>query len=233
MNIDSRNLVCAMLLNSQSLASKDDMLKQFMIANDISLCIVTETWISADDTPFIEGTCLSWDGWQSQFSPRLNRHGGGLALFCKDYYKVEKIKDVTTCLTFEACVWKITAGKCQFYIMAVYRHPTKPGMTIQYFIDEFLDFIEQDIMFFHHFILLGDFNIPLNDLQDIDVQIYKETFKALGLDQHVSFMTQNKGNILDHIYVPHRSKLRIIKLTQGPFLSDHCAILFTISVHLP
>ena len=47
------------------------------------------------------------------------------------------------------------------------------------------------------FIILGDFNIHVNDESDVNAHNFMDIIMALGLEQHVNFPTHKAGNILD------------------------------------
>ena len=66
--------------------------------------------------------------------------------------------------------------------------------------------------------------------EDRDTGIFIDTITALGLDQYIDFATHNKGNILDLVMAEPLGKIKVTSCTTGPFLSDHCAVMFTISV---
>ncbi len=82
----------------------------------------------------------------------------------------------------------------------------------------------------HNPILLGDFNIHVNDLEDSEVMDFITTMEVLGFVQHINFTTQNKGNTLDLMLTCNMMQISILRTTQGPFLSDHCVIIATIGL---
>ncbi len=82
----------------------------------------------------------------------------------------------------------------------------------------------------HNPIILGDFNVHINDTDDSEAMDFTSTMSILGLDQHVNFTTHNKGNILDPVFSPHLTQVNILKTVQGPFFSDHCAIICSLGL---
>ena len=85
-------------------------------------------------------------------------------------------------------------------------------------------------MTYNNIVILGDFNLHINDQEDPDTNIFIATMTALGLDQYVDFVSHNKGNILDLVMAEPLGKIKVTSCTPGPFFSDHCAVNFTISV---
>ena len=82
-------------------------------------------------------------------------------------------------------------------------------------------------------VILGDFNLHINDKEDPDATHFMDTMSALGYDQHIHFFTQKDGNTLDHLYNEHISKMSILNICQGPFLSDHSFISFMVDYKPP
>ena len=117
-------------------------------------------------------------------------------------------------------------------IMAIY-HPLYSATnnnTNAKFIYEFTEYLAESIMTYKNIVILGDFNLYINDQEDPDTNIFIDTITVLGLDQYVDFGTHNKGNILDLVMAEPLGKIKVTSCTPGPFLSDHCAVKFTISV---
>ena len=98
------------------------------------------------------------------------------------------------------------------------------------FIDEFTGYLTESIMSYNNVVILGDFNLHINDQEDPDTGIFIDTITALGLDQYIDFATHNKGNILDLVMAEPLGKIKVTSCTPGPFLSDHHAVKCTISV---
>ena len=75
-------------------------------------------------------------------------------------------------------------------------------------------------------IILGDFNIHVNDESDKNADNFMDIIIALGLEQLVYFPTHKAGNTLDLVMTELGSKLEVTKCSPGPFWSDHCAADF-------
>ena len=97
---------------------------------------------------------------------------------------------------------KFTQTILSLTVLAIY-HPPYSNVnksTNRQFIDEFAEFLVDFLMEYNNVIIMGDFNIRLDNTKDPDVTAFMDTMSALGLDQHVSFSTHKNGGILDHIY---------------------------------
>ena len=79
-------------------------------------------------------------------------------------------------------------------------------------------------------VILGDFNIAIQDLGNPDSQTYKDTMEALGLTQHISYATHQLGNTLDHIYTESIDTLEVRHSFIGEFLSDHRLVGIEVNI---
>ena len=85
-------------------------------------------------------------------------------------------------------------------------------------------------MEYNNVIIIGDFNIRLDNTKDPDVTAFIDTMSALGLDQHVGFSTHKNGGILDHIYTEALSKRKVLQCYESFHPSDHIEVECVISV---
>ena len=72
----------------------------------------------------------------------------------------------------------------------------------------------ETITSYHNLIIIGDFNLHLNDLDDPDTEFFIDTIKTLGLQQEVNFSTHNGGNILDAVMHELQDKHKIVACIQ-------------------
>ena len=61
----------------------------------------------------------------------------------------------------------------------------------------------------------------INDSNSNDACIFKHTFTALGLTQHVTTSTHVKGNTFNLIFTEEISSIKLTSCQAGSFLSDH------------
>ena len=88
-------------------------------------------------------------------------------------------------------------------------------------------------MTYKNMLIMGDFNIHYNDLNNPDTQMFSDTMIALGLEQKVNFFTHRWGNTIDLVFTEGLSTLRVNTVTPSPYFSDHCAIKLSVSVPKP
>ena len=119
--------------------------------------------------------------------------------------------------------------------MSIYHQPysTANPVTDRIFIGDFTKWICNQLVLSDHdniLIILGDFNIHVNDEFDENAHNVMDTKMALGLEQHVNFPTHKAGNTLDLVMTELGSKLEVTKCSPGPFWLDHCAADFVVKL---
>ena len=70
-------------------------------------------------------------------------------------------------------------------------------------------------------IILGDFNMHIEDPTDNNSKIFVDTMEALHLRQHVVEPTHQNGNILGLIFTEVTSQMNVRQLEVLDFISDH------------
>ena len=78
-------------------------------------------------------------------------------------------------------------------------------------------------------IILGDFNMHIEDTNGYNSKIFLDTMEALDLKQHITEPTHQKGNALDLIFTETTSQIRLSQLNILDFISDHRHISATIN----
>ena len=100
-----------------------------------------------------------------------------------------------------------------------------PNSSVPVFATDFLDLIEISINENGRLLILGDLNIPMNNPDSADTDIFQDVLDSLGLHNHITFPTQRLHNTLDLIITEHQENF-IRKLNQGRLFSDHYLINF-------
>ena len=98
------------------------------------------------------------------------------------------------------------------------------------FIDDITDHLTSILPTRQRNLILGDFNIHVNDIQDNDPLAFTDTMMALGLDQCVNSCTHIHGNKLDLVFAEARSDLKVSSCTTGIFISDHKLVTATLNI---
>ena len=99
-----------------------------------------------------------------------------------------------------------------------------PGSHVTSFCEELTDILENNITQNRgHLLLLGDFNIHLNNNQDVlDTITFQDFMDSLGLINHTKQPTHTSNHILDLVISQPEFNpiVKAVKLCH--FLSDHC-----------
>ena len=200
---------------------------------NIDLAVLTETWLKSEDESWVAGCDLNVNQFRIQTLNRSNKKVGGLAIVYKHTYKVKKQPNLKKCNSFEYAIWKVTGKSVTVIILAIYHPPyTKSNLASNTnFIDEFLEFLVHFIPKYQNFIITGDFNLHMDNSNDLYGNILKDNIKALGLDQHVNFPTHHSGHTLDLVITEHHNmSSQIVQCESGKFLSDHCAVVCVLNI---
>ena len=104
--------------------------------------------------------------------------------------------------------------------MIVYRPPYSKS-----FVSEFTSYLESIILSAEPILIVGDFNLHVNEACNTAAVDFLDTLESMGLAKYVTGSTHNHGPTLDLI-ITHQSD-SIIKNspTIGQFFSDHAAVL--------
>ena len=79
-------------------------------------------------------------------------------------------------------------------------------------------------------VILGDFNLHVNDKSDTDAQQFIDMVEASGMKQWINFPTHKQGNTLDLIITELAAEVQIKNIYCGPYISDHCIITCTCNI---
>ena len=89
----------------------------------------------------------------------------------------------------------------------------------------FLEEVSQLIQFLitNHtkLVLLGDFNIHAQDIENPDSLVYNDTMEALRLQQHIDKPMHKLYNTLDLIYMESLNRVKVLYSFISNFISDH------------
>ena len=78
--------------------------------------------------------------------------------------------------------------------------------------------------------LLGNFNMHIEDISSLDNINFSDTMEALGLIQHVKSLTRKQGHMLDLIFSEADSQLRMSNCQVNNYMSDHAIITINTNI---
>ena len=217
-------------INAQSVRNKDTLLTQEIVTNNIDVTLITETWLNntPQDTAWLHQSDLLQAGYGISTHNRLTR-GGGLPLLYKQDMKIKMTKAQHLCM-MEYGIWHVSLKNKPINIFGIYQPPPKQHLTNAIFLDELTELLTTRLPNIENPIILGVFNMHIEDTNDYNSKIFVDMMEALGLKQHITEPTRHKGNILDLIFTEITSQIKVSQLNMLNFISDHRLISATISV---
>ena len=133
--------------------------------------------------------------------------------------------------SFEYATWLLVMKKKNITVTGIYHPALKNTITNSMFINDITDYLISLLPTATNNIILGDFNMHINDSNSNDAWIFKDTFTTLGLTQHVTTSKHVKGNILDLIFMEEISSIKLTSCQAGSFLSDHKLVTAVVNIN--
>ena len=118
-----------------------------------------------------------------------------------------------------------TIGK-SIRLLLVYR---KQGVAFLTFVDEFVSLIERYIMDTAKLVLLGDFNLHINELADTNADTFHDLLECSNFKNSMFFPMHTSNNTLD-LVLNASDDLMFKAFWQGELFSDHYVVHFDITV---
>ena len=161
---------------------------------------------------------------------KVGCRGGGITLIYRKEYSVKTVKNGTKS-SFQYSIWSVKARNKHLTIVGLYHPPySSKNPPNSVFIDEIIDLLTEILPVNKNCIILGDFNIHINDNEDVEAQIFSESMEALGLKQHSMTPTHKSNNILDLIFTEILSDIGIEAVETATYISDHCPVIATLNI---
>ena len=153
---------------------------------------------------------------------RQGKQGGGVTLLHKDRYQVTRDFNAPQLDLLEYGIWPTKVRNKILTIAGIY-HPSlgSTRSTPARFLDQVSELVQYLFTNHKNLVLLGDFNIHINKLDNQDTQAYLDTMEALGLVQHIDQQTHQLGNTLDLVYTKSLKAIRIYHAFTSSYISDH------------
>jgi hypothetical protein len=208
------------LLNPRSINDKETYISELITDNDIDILAITETWCSEKSD--VSLGLITPPGYSILHTPRPSR-GGGVGLIYRNSYdaKLVKIGNYPS-LEYQTTVLKF--GTDSLNVTCIYLPKGYNGSISS----ELNDLFSQLQLLSGRNLILGDFNVHVNNITEPDTIKLNELICQYNLSQHVSIPTHRDGNTLDIILTREDISVSDISSDQS-ICSDHYAVLFKIS----
>ena len=220
-------------VNTRSIRNKGAQLIQHVVDESIDLCVITETWLTANGDD-VHRAQFSQCGYNFDDSPRLDRKGGGVALLYRENLEVHRLESGIL-PSFEFCTWKVSCKTFTINIIGLYRPPYSSNnrTTLAQFLEEFQPFLAGLDSFTYPSIALGDLNIHLNVPSDHHTKQFNSILETYNFEQSVTVPTHSSGNTLDAIISRTCDNLQVSQPVGDNFISDHCFVTSVIQKSKP
>ena len=132
---------------------------------------------------------------------------------------------------FQYAVWKVETHGNSVKCIAIYRPPysVTNQETVTKFMDECTVWLASISSSFSNMMVLGDFNIHINDENDNEAGIFVDTMITPDFNQHVSFPMYRAGNVLDLVFTETCNSIEVKSCRPGPILSNHIAVEIVVT----
>ena len=91
-----------------------------------------------------------------------------------------------------------------------------------------MDYTERNINSPGKLLLIGDFNIHLNNLESPDTNTFLDVLDSFGLHNHIGFLIHHLNNTLDLVITSGQDKF-IESSRPGRLFSDHNMVYFNLT----
>ncbi len=165
---------------------------------------------------------------------RLKGKGGGVAVIYSNIFRISQRSGFKYNL-FEVMVLHITLSietsvndksLVKFILATVYR---PPGHHTD-FIKEFADFLSELVLAADKVLIVGDFNIHVDNEKDALGLAFIDILNSIGVRQHVSGPTHSRNHTLDLILSQGIDVNGVEILQQSDDISDHYLVLCKLHI---
>ena len=207
------------LINPRSCNNKTALRKQFINDFDLNIYAITEPWLKEGDE--IGKVALKPEGYEILSSPHPIRSGGGIAVIYKEDLKITKSHEYQfgTC---ECMDFKISFDQSSYTLGLFYRPDDHPFLA---FINDMVEYTENNITDKSEFLLLGGFNIHVNKVHDEEAVTFL-IFLAVLAFKTISCSLCTNLRIFWNLVITHESTEIVSNFMHGEMISDHFAVLF-------
>lgn len=224
------------LFNSRSVKTpgKSVAIVDYVVENDVDILALTETWLTGDST--VAAGEVTPEGYKLHHVPRSRRRGGGVGVLYKSGFSIRIDDSHPKTKTFESTSILIQNGSCSVRLVVVYRpeRSKKNPYSFTDFIAEFTDIVDGIYLDKQNLLLVGDFNVHVDDARDREAVAFLDCLSACNLTQHVTKPTHRHGHTLDLI-ITRSNDDTVVGDAQIDDLaiSDHFAVLCDLRLQKP
>ena len=212
-------------VNTRSVKNKSDLIVETSKLENLDFLVISETWLREEDAHWVATSSLATEEYRIQTINRQGKQGGGVALLHKTRYQVTRDHNAPQLDLLENGIWSTRVRNRILTTAGLYHPPLgNTRNTPARFLDQVSELVQYLFTNHKNLVLLGDFNIHVNRLDNQDTQAYIDTMEALGLVQHIDQPTHQLGNTLDLIYTESLKPILVNHAFTSNFILDHCLV---------
>ena len=188
-----------MLFNARSLCNKTIGVIEFLKENRCDVCFITEAWIKVKDKSIIAE--IKDLGYDIKFQPRKgSRRGGGVCVLYKPDLNVSKC-NVKSYKSFEVMQTTIKSSQSLIRVSTFYRTGHLSIKKRGDFINDLDHYLESLISLNGEHVLCGDFNIHVENSQNVNTSELYALTDSYGFSQLINEPTHRDGGTLDLLFL--------------------------------
>ena len=189
------------------------------------MLVISETWLREEDAHWVATSSLDTEEYRIQTINRQGKQGGGVALLHETRYQVTRDHNTPQLDLLEYGIWSTRVRNRILPIAGLYHPPLgSTRNTPARFLDQVSELVQYLFTNHKNLVLLGEFNVHVNRLDNQDTQAYIDTMEALGLVEHIDQPTHQLGNTLDLIYTESLEPILVNHAFTSSYISDHCLV---------
>ncbi|XP_067257304.1 uncharacterized protein [Chanodichthys erythropterus] len=208
------------LLNIRSLTPKAVIIKEIITDNSLDVICLTETWLKANHYFGLNESCPP--GYRYKNKCRLIGCGGGVATIYREILNVTQRTNYRF-NSFEILMLNVTLSdisKKSLLSLALATIYRPPGPYAD-FLKEFADFLSDLLVNVDKALIVGDFNIHVDNINDTLGAAFTDLLNSFGVEQNVTGPTHRLNHTLDLIISHGINPTDIEILPQSDDVSDH------------
>ena len=218
------------LLNAQSVHNKCANIQQWISSRKLNIVGLVETWHDDMSSPDLIACAPPGYKYIEKARARkdelsMSTNHGGVCLLYDATLHVRRVQlpDFTS---FEVVCSTIHRAGFNAVVVVLYR-PGSRAVTLSFFSD-FTDLMERLATYSAALIVVGDFNIHVDDATNDDTIKLCDVLSTHDLQQHVNSSTHRQGHMLD-LFITRSDQLVDMLPIDAPLLSDLCCVVNNIN----
>ena len=177
-------------VNARFLNSTKHVINQHITATSLDILAITEAALSPDDGDQVLCTACPIGYSAINFSRPSGRRGGGIAVIFCDSVRVSSFKISVSSRAFEHSAVSVTVYSSSFYRITIYR---PPSLNTELFLSDFLSLLELLTATPSKLLIIGDFNIHIDDPANGTGRKFLLLLQSFDLTQSVAGTTHDGG----------------------------------------